>query len=60
MTVLIKNKYGYVEYAEEQEVKEETIERILDSKEPIYVYDYAAGDFVPVMQAKDYGKTGGR
>ena len=54
MTVLVKNKYGYVEYAEEQEVKEETIERILDSKEPIYVYDYAAGDFVPVMQAKDY------
>ena len=54
MTVLVKNKYGYVEYAEEQEVKEETMERILDSKEPIVVYDYAAGDFVPVMQAKDY------
>ena len=54
MTVLVKNKYGYVEYAEEQEVKEETMERILDSKEPIVVYDYAAADFVPVMQAKDY------
>lgn len=50
---IIRDDWGDVKYIEtEEEVRELALERMLENKEPVYVYDYAAADFVPVTEAE--------
>ena len=50
---IIRDDWGVVKYIEtEEEVRELALERMLENKEPVYVYDYAAADFVPATEAE--------